>query len=170
MKKLLAAAGITAGLLLVGGVAVASIPGPTGVINGCRSNSTGLVYVIDSSATCGFNMTPLPWNQTGAQGAPGVTGPAGPSGTAALHIVTIPGTVATGTPRTETTASCPSGEKLISFSGYTTFPGGGGYPPGTILKSAIGFHTHDLTSARWYVENPSGTFTQDNEVQLTCAA
>lgn len=83
MKKLLAALGITGSMLMVGGLAVASIPGPTGVINGCRSNSTGLIYVKDSSESCGFNMTALPWNQTGPQGpagAAGAQGPAGPKG------------------------------------------------------------------------------------------
>lgn len=101
MKKLLAALGITASIVMVGGLAVASIPGPNGVINGCRSNSTGLVYIKDSSESCGFNMTAVPWNQTGPQGPAGAagatgaqgpkgdtgaTGPAGPAGSSAFYV------------------------------------------------------------------------------------
>jgi hypothetical protein len=70
-------------LLLVGGVAYASIPGPGGVINGCYVKSGGALHVIDSGATCASNQTPLNWNQTGPQGPTGPTGPqgaAGPSG------------------------------------------------------------------------------------------
>lgn len=87
---------------MVGGLAVASIPGPNGVINGCRSNSTGLVYIKDSSESCGFNMTAVPWNQTGPQGpagpagaqgpagpagATGPQGPAGPAGSSSYYVV-----------------------------------------------------------------------------------
>jgi hypothetical protein len=62
------------------GVAVhASIPGPTGVINGCVSNND-VLRVIDSSDTCSQNETPISWNQTGPQGPAGPQGATGPQG------------------------------------------------------------------------------------------
>lgn len=68
------------------GVAVhASIPGPTGAINGCIGNN-GVLRVIDSGGTCQQNETPISWNQIGPQGPAGPTGaigsqgPAGPQG------------------------------------------------------------------------------------------
>lgn len=175
MKKLLAALGITGSMLMVGGLAVASIPGPTGVINGCRSNSTGLIYVKDSSESCGFNMTALPWNQTGPQGpagaagAQGPAGPAGPSGISGLHIVLATGSQVGGTPVQEYSASCPSSEQLIGFSGNEEkwFPG-----PTVTTNNPIAFTNHDLTSAKWKSGNagaPSSTSVA-YEVQLTCAA
>lgn len=165
MKKLLAALGITGSMLMVGGLAVASIPGPTGVINGCRSNSTGLIYVKDSSESCGFNMTALPWNQTGPQGpagAAGAQGPAGPAGAdgiSGLTLVTLPQTMSGSTPVTTFSASCPDGGQLIAFSGHRT-------PQAT---SVVLFSDHTLTTASWVMGNPDPTpFTY--EVQLTCAA
>jgi len=65
------------------GVAVAAIPGPDGVINGCYLNSGGNMRVIDSGKTCDAGETALNWNQTGAPGpvgSPGATGAPGPQG------------------------------------------------------------------------------------------
>jgi hypothetical protein len=57
-----------------GGVAYASIPGPTGVINACyTTKSPHTLRVIDSTAKCPTGTTALNWNQTG------------PPGTNALH-------------------------------------------------------------------------------------
>jgi hypothetical protein len=87
-RKVLLLASLLAILTVAVGVAAhASIPSPAGVINSCLSNN-GVLRVIDSSATCQQNETPLTWNQTGStgptgpQGPQGATGPQGPAGPA----------------------------------------------------------------------------------------
>src|SRR5260370_30427412 len=101
MKRIIAVAIATAVLVLGGyGIAYATIPDSSGVIDGCYKTSNpgqGALIVIDSSATCPSGTTPLHWNQAGPQGpagaagATGATGPAGPStaGPAGLDIVTV---------------------------------------------------------------------------------
>jgi hypothetical protein len=54
-------AALALALLLVGGVAVASIPAPDGTINGCRQDSTGNLRAIDSEETCPSGWSPLNW-------------------------------------------------------------------------------------------------------------
>jgi hypothetical protein len=67
-------------VIAIGGVAVASIPGPGGVIKGCYNNTTGTLRVIDSAAACDTRVeTALSWNQTGPKGAQGAPGPAAQS-------------------------------------------------------------------------------------------
>jgi len=61
-------------LIVAGGIAYASIPGPDGVIHGCYKNSTGMLIAIDSAASCPTGYTALNWNQTGPQGPPGLSG------------------------------------------------------------------------------------------------
>jgi hypothetical protein len=59
-----------------GAFAVASIPGPTGVIKGCVKKAApdkGAVRVIDSTKTCASDERTLPWNQKGKRGAAGAT-------------------------------------------------------------------------------------------------
>jgi hypothetical protein len=61
---------VVAGLILVamlagGGIAWASIPGPDGVIHGCRKNSDGSLRAIDSAAICPNGWTALNWRQSG---------------------------------------------------------------------------------------------------------
>ena len=74
------------GALAVGGIAWATIPDSSGVIDGCYTKSSGSLRVIDTSAgqSCDTKReSPLRWNETGPQGpagAPGETGPAGPRG------------------------------------------------------------------------------------------
>ncbi len=73
MRKLIFVAVVVAGLLGIGAFAYASIPGPDGVIHGCRKTSNpavGAVIVVDSEATCPSGYEPLNWNQTGPQAAP----------------------------------------------------------------------------------------------------
>src|SRR5712692_7047691 len=53
------AVAITALVVAIGGAALASIPGPNGVVNSCYSNTTGALRVIDSAASCGRGETPL---------------------------------------------------------------------------------------------------------------
>jgi ASPM-SPD-2-Hydin domain-containing protein len=75
---------LTATALLAGaaGVALATIPGSTGVINGCYEKRTGILRVIDTEAgkTCLRIETPISWNQTGPKGDPGAQGPRGAQG------------------------------------------------------------------------------------------
>lgn len=115
------------GLFLVGGfVAYASIPGPTGVINGCYKTSDpgkGVLGVIDSTQSCPSGYTALNWNQTGPAGATGATGPAG--GLSGYEVVYSSVNWVTGT--TDAIAPgaigqyqplCPTG-KVVTGGGYT---------------------------------------------------
>ena len=64
---------IGAGTLGAAGIAVASIPGQGGVINGCYNKTNGELRVIDSAAgdTCRNHESAIQWNQTGPQGPVG---------------------------------------------------------------------------------------------------
>jgi len=67
------------------GFAVASIPGPGGVVKGCYSKSTGSLRVIDSKKGCSKkHERTLSWNQQGPRGLQGIQGGQGIQG--------IPGT------------------------------------------------------------------------------
>jgi Collagen triple helix repeat (20 copies) len=76
--------GIVAGfavLIVGGGVALATIPSSSGVVNGCYNKTSGALRVIDpAAANCSNGESPLNWNQTGPQGLQGPQGPAGPKG------------------------------------------------------------------------------------------
>lgn len=52
-------------VLGLGGVVsvYASLPSPEGVVNGCYSDTTGQLSVIDSTATCGSGNTALDWDR-----------------------------------------------------------------------------------------------------------
>jgi hypothetical protein len=68
---------------LVGGVALAAIPGGDGTINGCYLKITGTLRVIDPAKGqhCVASLeTAISWNQHGAPGLPGPKGDAGPAG------------------------------------------------------------------------------------------
>lgn len=74
---------VVALVIAAGGIAYASIPGPTGLIRGCYDNAAPggrhALHVVDSAARgCGTGFTAVNWNQTGPKGA---TGPQGPAGT-----------------------------------------------------------------------------------------
>ncbi len=79
----LAAASSCVAVLLVGGIARATIPGDGGVINGCYGKVGGVVRVIDvaKGEKCVTTLeTPLSWNQKGQKGEPGLPGAAGAPG------------------------------------------------------------------------------------------
>jgi Collagen triple helix repeat (20 copies) len=87
-RALVLAAGVAA-LLVVGGTALATIPGGDGVIKSCYTKGTGALRVIDSSTSqCKTGEAALSWNQkgpkgdTGAQGPRGYDGQTGPTGPA----------------------------------------------------------------------------------------
>jgi hypothetical protein len=78
-RMLLIATALLAG---AAGVALATIPGSGGVINGCYEKRTGILRVIDAEAgkTCLSFETPISWNQRGQDGAPGPAGADGRDG------------------------------------------------------------------------------------------
>lgn len=64
MRKIAAVvAALTVAMLVGAGIAYASVPGPGGVINGCRKNTDGSMRVIDSTASCPSGWTALNWRQ-----------------------------------------------------------------------------------------------------------
>jgi hypothetical protein len=106
---------ITALLVIVGAtVAFAAIPhSATGVITGCRHNSTGALRVIDAEAgaTCAGNETQLTWNQTG---------PAGPQSlTELFRVQGSQGPLLQPNESATVRARCPDGKAVIS-GGYSS--------------------------------------------------
>ena len=93
MRARISYANVTATLALVlvlGGVAVASIPGPDGRFHGCYANSGGGLRIVDSGAACRVGESRITFSQTGPQGPAGVPGPQGergPSGQDSRPIV-----------------------------------------------------------------------------------
>ncbi len=91
-RRLVVAAALAIALISVGVAVHASIPGPTGVVNACISDSSfngvHAVGIIDSNGTCPRNTTALSWNQqgqVGPQGPQGQVGPVGPQGATGLQ-------------------------------------------------------------------------------------
>jgi hypothetical protein len=81
-RALVLAAGVAA-LLVVGGTALATIPGSDGTIKGCYTKGTGSLRVIDGSTSqCKAGEAALSWNQKGLKGDPGPQGPRGYDGQA----------------------------------------------------------------------------------------
>jgi hypothetical protein len=81
MARLVVLVGVL--MAVAAGVAWATIPGSTGVINGCYAKSGGTLRVIDGTVTnCTSKETSLNWNVQGAKGDTGATGSAGPVGPA----------------------------------------------------------------------------------------
>src|SRR6476646_10505785 len=85
-RRIPAALAIAAGVLLVlAGVAYATIPDSSGAIHGCYARSGGSLRVIDATVTnCKAGETSLDWNVQGQQGPQGPNGPAGPQGPSGL--------------------------------------------------------------------------------------
>lgn len=74
--------GIIVGAFVAGAAAFAAVPGPDKVIHGCRQKITGVVRVIDPTATGPLQKRlpgeePLDWNQQGATGVKGDNGATG---------------------------------------------------------------------------------------------
>jgi hypothetical protein len=71
------------GAVGVGGLAVASIPGPGGRIKACARKTAprkGVLRVIDSAARCRKTERTLTWNQAAPNGSPGAPGAQGGQG------------------------------------------------------------------------------------------
>lgn len=81
-RRIPAALATAAGVLLVvAGVAYATIPDSSGAIHCCYARSGGSLRVIDATVTnCKSGETSLDWNVQGQQGPQGPNGPAGPVG------------------------------------------------------------------------------------------
>lgn len=142
MRKIIAA---VAALILVvlGGIAYASIPAADGTINGCYKNSGNHdLVVVDSAASCPSGYTALNWNQTGPQGPQGATGATGPQGPAGEGF----GTLVTHVWRSDvaanngetlgTTLSLTSGAELVDIGVAVGVPSGTGNSPTTMSTTA----------------------------------
>jgi hypothetical protein len=115
MKTVMVAA-LAAPMIMLGGLAVASIPSADGVINACRKNSTGDLRVIDSGASCPSGFTPLNWNQTGPQG------PAGADGVSGLETRRATATVDANSIKSAAVV-CSEGKKALGGGVEFTNPG-----------------------------------------------
>ena len=96
MKRTLIVSAVVSALVLAGGVAYASIPGPDGVIHGCYKNTDGSARIIDSAASCPNGYTAINWSQGPITTTRVVRHPAG-------GPVWIPETV-----------TCPGGRRAIN--------------------------------------------------------
>jgi hypothetical protein len=125
-------------MLLASGVAIASIPGPDGVIHGCYKNSNGDLIVIDHAANCPGGYTSLNWNQVG---------PPGPSGIAGHEVVTAQDLVPAFSSFNESVdAFCPTG-KVATGGGFTAL----NYQYLTVVRN------HPSGPTGWYLEvSPNG--------------
>jgi len=80
-RKSLIMVAVVVGVVLVGGVAYASIPDAGGVIHGCYQKNSGQLRVLDpSTGSCSSSEVGLNWNQTGPTGSTGSHGPTGATG------------------------------------------------------------------------------------------
>jgi hypothetical protein len=81
IKTAVVALAIVGALLVVGGIAYATIPDGGGVIHACYPKNQGALRVIDTdkAQTCSSSESSLTWSQTGPPGQQGPPGPTGPS-------------------------------------------------------------------------------------------
>jgi len=129
VRKVVAAAIASVVFTVVGvaigvGVAQASIPGVTGVINGCYKNSNGDLIVIDSAASCPAGHTALNWSQ-------GI-----PPGTI-YDAVSVVGSYIHDQGAPDKVITCPDGRVVIS--GWAL--AGNDIPLPTVLNSSAQFST-----------------------------
>jgi len=138
---------LIAGAILAGaaGIALATIPGSTGVINGCFDKRKGDLRVIDTEAgkTCATSETPISWNERGERGAQGDTGPRGETGP--------PGESGKLALAGE---SCPEGEFVRGFDSAGDLICASGTDPGALIvepyvqyfEAAVSFPTTETIS------------------------
>jgi hypothetical protein len=147
-RRALTIAAVVLGLLTLGAIAWASIPGPDGVIHGCYKTSNpakGSVIVIDHTASCPSGFAPLNWNQTGPIGPAGPTGPQGPVGTVAWSLVQGNADAVltdAGYYAADVSLSCPSGKFTVS-GGYRYDNAGFSNPAG-VNPVENGYHGFSL--------------------------
>lgn len=116
--RTLAVSAAALGLIAVGGIAGASIPGTGNAINGCYTTANGALRVIDTTAgPCKKGETALNWNQSGQPGAPGTDGADGVSGYERKTGGTQTFTFQQETPDFGDLVNCGSGRKAIGGGG-----------------------------------------------------
>lgn len=82
----MASAAVLAALVTVGTtVVVVAAVGGDGTIDGCYSQRTGALRVVDDGATCGKGELPIAWNKEGTVGPEGPVGPQGEPGEPGLQ-------------------------------------------------------------------------------------
>ncbi|HEY3578214.1 MAG TPA: hypothetical protein VGK68_09530 [Gaiellaceae bacterium] len=81
IRPALVAPAIVGALLVVGGIAYATIPDASGIIHGCYQKNQGTLRIVDTdkAQSCSSSESPLTWSQTGPPGQQGPPGPTGPS-------------------------------------------------------------------------------------------
>jgi len=108
--------------LVLGGIAYASIPDPSGVIHGCYRTQNpaigALIVIDDATQTCPSGTVPLNWNQEGPQGATGAVGPTGPQGSvgppnATYYIVESSSQTLTSGVGSQALALCNTGDQAV---------------------------------------------------------
>lgn len=139
MRRIAAVIAVLALVFVAGfGVAQASIPGATGVINGCYKNSNGDLIVIDSAASCPTGYTALNWSQ-------GL-----PSGTV-YDAVSVAGSYTHDQGAPDKTITCPGGRVVISGWAFA----GNDIPlpvvlnDGSQLKTGIEIHVAGSGTGPW---------------------
>ncbi len=132
-------------MLVAGGIAYASIPGPDGVIHGCYNTNKGDLRVIDPSSSkkslssCGQDETTLNWNQTGPTGARGPTGPSdGWDGQASGTVPAYPGSV-------------------VLSGGATGIPAGSYLISGQVDADRLGTGSAEIRCFPYFAGNSAGT-------------
>jgi hypothetical protein len=79
----------TVGVVLAGGVAVASPPAADDVITGCVDSTNGQLRVVDGNTACRRGENRITWNQEGPAGAQGARGPQGDPGPAGAGLTSF---------------------------------------------------------------------------------
>jgi hypothetical protein len=67
-------------VLAMGGLSLAAIPGPAGVIRGCYSKKTGALRVLQRGTRCARGERKVSWSEKGRPGDPGARGATGAQG------------------------------------------------------------------------------------------
>ncbi len=152
---------------LLAGAVYASIPGPSGVINGCYQKSSGKLRVIDSAATCNPSEVALNWNQTGPAGAPGPAGPAGPPGPPGPpgpgHFQQLTFTIAPGGSQS---FALPAKQVPIRIEISFSLQNGGTQTPSEIMYAVV---NQDSSSGQvsWVGTNNDGTQSGSSSLTST---
>jgi hypothetical protein len=161
--------GVVALVVACGGLAVAAVPGPSGVIRGCYSRSTGALRVLRKATKCKHGERPLSWNQQGPPGADGARGSDGAPGASGADGA--PG--APGTPGTPGSPGSPGSPGASGFGGTipvgVTVTGvwGGRYFPAdnsTLLDISFPARAPSVPTFGFGTKGPNGN--QDGEIAL----
>jgi hypothetical protein len=133
------------------GFAVAAIPSPDGVINGCYQKKKGSLRVIEQGRKCAKSEKPISWNQTGPKGAPGVQGTAGVPG--------APGPTASAYAQNQNLGSAANGG---SYATAVALNGAGGSGPVNVGFDAR-LHLQGVVSVTL-----SNTAEEGDFLEVTC--